>query len=85
MIETYYHCLKVTNKPDRMKTYTFTFPSGWIGGDGVVVAKDVDSAVLLANEAISNVPLNRVKKPLTKEDMKEVLPNSVKIINDGDY
>ena len=37
-----------------MKVYIFFFPSGWIGGSGIVVANTIEKALELANEQAFN-------------------------------
>lgn len=67
-----------------MKTFYFSFSSGHIGGDGVVVAKNKSEALLLANQAIADEPLNK-SEPLQEKDLKEVSKNTCIIVNNGDY
>lgn len=76
-------------KDNSMKTYTFSFPSGWIGGYGVVVANTIEKALELANDQAFKVLFTPKDKknwiPLKEEDLKEINNNTCYIISDGSY
>ena len=76
-------------KSNEIKTYVFSFPSGWIGGSGVVVANTIEKALELANEqAFKALFIPKDKKnwiPLKEEDLKEVPNNTCHIITNGSY
>ena len=72
-----------------MKTYIFSFSSGWIGGYGVVVANSIENALELANEQAFKALFTPKDKetwiPLKEEDLKEINNNTCYIISDGSY
>ena len=72
-----------------MKVYIFFFPSGWIGGSGIVVANTIEKALELANEQAFNALFTPKDKetwiPLKEEDLKEINNNTCYIISDGSY
>lgn len=66
-----------------MKTYGFTMVSGWIGGSGVVVAKNKKEALLLANRVIENEGIQG--KPITEDELIEIDKNTAILLTDGNY
>ena len=72
-----------------MKTYIFSFSSGWIGGYGVVVANTIEKALELANEqAFKALFIPKDKEnwtPLEEENLKEINNNTCYITSDGSY
>ena len=72
-----------------MKVYIFSFPSGWIGGYGVVVANNIKKALELANDQAFKALFTPKDKenwiPLKEEDLKEINNNTCYIISDGSY
>ena len=68
-----------------MKTWYFEFSAGWIGGSGIVVAKTIGEALVMANESIAATPMNKQKTPLMETDLKEIPKGTCVIISDGNY
>lgn len=67
-----------------MKVWTAKFDGIWMGGDAVVVAKDVETAVAILNDEIALLGL---KDRVTAEDMipLNTKKEGVLILDDGDY
>lgn len=67
-----------------MKTYYFTTDAGWIGGSGVVVAKNKKEALELVNNALSNDSMTNTLLD-SEDELTEVAKNSAVIITNGNY
>lgn len=65
-----------------MKTFGFTNNAGWIGGSGVVICEDKETAINLINESGETIPFKFVVDP---EEVYEIEPNKVFILTTGDY
>lgn len=65
----------------QMKTYYFTCGMSYVGGSGVVRAKNKAEALPMVNETIKN----NQGEPITEQDLIEVKPNTVVLITNGDY
>lgn len=68
-----------------MKTFYFYFSSGYIGGQGVVKAKNKKEALILANKAISKEPFSKQEKLSSEDCLIEVKSGECVIIANGDY
>lgn len=73
-------------EPEGLKTYYFSFDSGYVGGSGVVIAEDRQKAWELTLDKVvdeSNGLTN--KHNFKQEDLILVEPNECVIISNGDY
>jgi hypothetical protein len=69
-----------------MKTFGFVFSGLWVGGSGMVKAKNKAEAVKLANEGIVKIGCT----PIPEEDVETSFwviekANQVIILDNGDY
>ena len=67
-----------------MKTFYFSFSSGWIGGDGVVVAETKEKALEIVNAKLPLVLMGK-QDSISLDDLIEVEANQCIIVNDGNY
>lgn len=67
-----------------MKTYCFTTDGGWIGGSGVVIAKNKKEALELANRAIYDDPMSNSLLE-SEDDLIEVEKGTAILITNGNY
>jgi len=67
-----------------MKTYYFTTDAGWIGGSGVVIAKNKKEALKLVNDVLANDPMTKTLLE-SEDELTEVVKNSAVLITNGNY
>lgn len=66
-----------------MATYYFRYAGGWIGGSGVVIADNKETALHLANNAIKEELLSNGAQ-ITDDDLIECHKDECVIITNGD-
>jgi len=65
-----------------MKVFGFTNNAGWIGGSGIVIADDKETALAMINEQGKIEPM---KFEIELDDITEIEPGKVYILTTGDY